>query len=464
MLFFEKSSKINKKLFRSEVKMGREEERIKSKLEKNPIEECNKIQKRFYPELFDKFGSTKDARHQSYTTYTNKAMLGTLYYKGIAGITTMQEMTSKFNKQEVVNNISSFIEEQSGKYLPHHVTINEYLERLDPNEVQNILQDMVCKLIRKKSFYNARTMKKWLIIVDGTELYSGNRKLNDKCLERHYNKGTDKEIVNYHQNVLEAKIYFDNQLVCSIASEFIENNSEDAERQKKMREEDIKQDCEIKAFKRLAIKLKKVFPRLPIILLMDSLYASNTVMHICKEYNWEYIIRFKDGSIPSIAAEYASIPERNKIESCIYINDIYYNDHKVNVLEFSEDKVRKGKVVRTNFQWITNITITDKNALCLAQTGRKRWKIENEGFNRQKNWQGDITHACSWNEQALKNHYLILQISDFMKQLYEYYYLKKNDIKKKQKNISSDLLASFAWHLTREDIPSKMETHSVAIN
>lgn len=27
--------------------------------------------------------------------------------------------------------------------------------------------------------------------------------------------------------------------------------------------------------------------------------------------------------------------------------------------------------------------------------GRKRWKIENEGFNRQKNWQGDITHACS---------------------------------------------------------------------
>ena len=83
---------------------------------------------------------------------------------------------------------------------------------------------------------------------------------------------------------------------------------------------------------------------------------------------------------------------------------------------------------------------------------RKRWKIENEGFNRQKNWQGSITHTCSWDDQAQKNHYLMAQISDFVKQLYEYYYLEKNGIKKKQKNISSDLLASFGRQLTKEDI------------
>ena len=44
------------------------------------------------------------------------------------------------------------------------------------------------------------------------------------------------------------------------------------------------------------------------------------------------------------------------------------------------------------------------------------------------------------------------QISDFMKQLYEYYYLEKNGIKKKQKNISSDLLESFGQQITKEDI------------
>ena len=71
-------------------------------------------------------------------------------------------------------------------------------------------------------------------------------------------------------------------------------------------------------------------------------------------------------------------------------------------------------------------------------------------------------HAV-WNDQSQKKHYLMEQISDFMKLLYEYYYLKKNGIKKKQKNISSDLLASFGRQLTKEDIfPSCMNIHSHA--
>ena len=85
--------------------------------------------------------------------------------------------------------------------------------------------------------------------------------------------------------------------------------------------------------------------------------------------------------------------------------------------------------------------------------GRRRWKIENEGFNRQKNWSGDITHACSWDSNALKNHYLIYQISDFIRQLYEWFYLKKNGIEKTHKKISSDLLYALTkQEAKREDI------------
>ena len=64
----------------------------------------------------------------------------------------------------------------------------------------------------------------------------------------------------------------------------------------------------------------------------------------------------------------------------------------------------------------------------IVNAGRNRWKIENQGFNRQKHWRGNIEHACSWNEQAQKNHYLMEQIADFIKQLYEYYKKKKNEI------------------------------------
>lgn len=82
-----------------------------------------------------------------------------------------------------------------------------------------------------------------------------------------------------------------------------------------MSEVQHKQDCELKAFKRMTEKLKKAFPRLPIILLIDSLYTSKQVMDTCKEYKWDYIIHFKDGSIPSVAEEYEKIPEKELVSS-----------------------------------------------------------------------------------------------------------------------------------------------------
>lgn len=437
--------------------MGRAQERIRRKLENNPVTECNKVRQKYCPNLFQDFADTKDPRHLSYTEYSNSELLGTMFYKGIAGIESMQSMTYEFNKKGVVKNLFRFMGEKEKEYLPHAVTINEYFEKLDPGELQKVQQEQVYELIRSKTFYDARFQKKWLVIVDGTQTYSGSRKLNDKCLERCHNRGTDEEKVNYHCDVLEAKIVLGENLIVSIASEFIENNGEDAENQKDVSGEKRKQDCETKAFKRLAAKVKKAFPRLPIILLADSLYASEPVMDICRENQWEFIIRYKTGSIPSITEEYERIPEKETSGHAEFVNDIDYNGKPVNMLRYWEEKVVKGKAVRTGFQWLTGIRITKKNAEKVAETGRKRWKIENEGFNRQKNWQGNITHACSWDANAMKNHYLMMQVSDMIKQLYEWFYLKKSGIKKRQKNISSELLASFDRQPTREDISTADE-------
>ena len=103
--------------------MGRKERRIQKKFEKNPIRELNKVQNRFYSQLFWKFSQTEDPRHPSYITYTNRMMLGTLYYKGIAGIDSMQEMTEKFNDEAVSKNLSVFMGETAKEYVPHHVTV-----------------------------------------------------------------------------------------------------------------------------------------------------------------------------------------------------------------------------------------------------------------------------------------------------------------------------------------------------
>ena len=435
--------------------MSREQDRIKKKLEKNPIIECNKIQQKFYPELFKRFTEVNDPRHQSYIEYSIKTMLGTLYYKCIGGISSMQEMTRKFNDESVVKNLYAFVGEKVQDYLPHGVTINELLEKLDPEELENIQKDIAYSMIRRKTFDDARVLKRWQVIVDATELDEGYKKKNDGYLSRCYNKGEKTEFTKYHRSVLEAKIYLGNNLVCSIASEPIENLNEYVNQS----EEAIKQDCESKAFVRLAAKIKKKFPRLPIVISADGLYVTQRVLQICKEYQWDYIIRYKEGCASSIAKEYRALPEVEKSGTDIeFQNDIMFQDFDVNLVYYKDKRKSDGEERITEFAWITSIRITKTNAKKIVRAGRNRWKIENQGFNRQKHWQGNIEHACSWNERAQKNHYLMEQIADFMKQLYEYFFLEKNEIKKLQKNISSELLASFARPLTEtEDINTELQ-------
>ena len=428
--------------------MSREQERIRRKLENNPVVECNRIQKKFYPELFMKFAKVSDPRHQSYINYSTRTMLGTMYFKCIGGIGSMQEMTRKFNDELVTRNLYSFFGEERRDYLPHGVTLNEFLERLNPEELENIQKDIVYSFIRRKTFENARILKKWQVIVDATELDEGYQQKNEYYLSRCYNKGEENEFQKYHRSMLEAKIYFGNNLVCSIASEPIENSEEYI----KQGNEAVKQDCESKAFVRLAAKIKKKFPRLPIIITADSLYVTQQVLQICKEYKWEYIIRYKEGSASSIAKEYRALPEKEKVGTDIeFQNEIMFREYEVNLVYYRERCIVKGKEKVKEFSWITSIKITKSNVQKIIRAGRNRWKIENQGFNRQKHWQGNIGHACSWNAQAQKNHYLMEQIADFMKQLYEYFFLEKNGIKKQQKNISSELLASFERQLTETE-------------
>ena len=132
-----------------------------------------------------------------------------------------------------------------------------------------------------------------------------------------------------------------------------------------------------------------------------------------------------------------------------YVNEIYYYDIPVNLVETTEIKGKDEK----NFVFVTDIKITNSNVFVISNAGRSRWKIENEGFNNQKNIRYDITHACSLDNNAMKNHYLIIQIADILRQLMEYGSKAIKVLKMGIKEISSRLLESFRRDpLTIEDI------------
>ena len=179
--------------------MSREQERVRRRLEQNPIVECNRIQRKYYPELFSRFAKVKDPRNQSYIDYSTKTMLGTLYYKCIGGISSMQEMTRKFNDDKIVENLYAFLGDTKKDYLPHGVTVNEFLERVSPEELEEIQKDLAYTMIRRKTFDDARVLKKWQIIIDGTELDEGYQTKNDFYLSRCYNRGESNEFTRYHR-------------------------------------------------------------------------------------------------------------------------------------------------------------------------------------------------------------------------------------------------------------------------
>ena len=83
---------------------------------------------------------------------------------------------------------------------------------------------------------------------------------------------------------------------------------------------------------------RKDSPGWPILLLADSLYASKPVMDLCREYKWEFLIRYKKGSIPSIAEEYEKIPEKGKTEKAEFVNDIDYDGKPGTRIKISEEK------------------------------------------------------------------------------------------------------------------------------
>jgi hypothetical protein len=205
-------------------------------------------------------------------------------------------------------------------------------------------------------------------------------------------------------------------MVFSVGSEFVENTNPSA----------TKQDCELAALPRLAAKIKERFPRLPICVLLDALYANQNVLALCDQYQWHRIISFKATRLPTAFREFHTLkalcPE-NTLETRLderyqrlsWVEDLEHEGHRFtgfDCLTYNEH----GEPIY--FAWLTDLPVNGRTVVKLANHGgRKRWTIENQGFNNQKNQGYELEHAYSENNNAAKNYYFILQIAHALVQL-----------------------------------------------
>ena len=311
-----------------------------------------------------------------------------------------------------------------------------------------------------KTFNRARLLGKyWRVIIDGTGLFYFKEKHCENCLVTTLSReenGKEIKVKRYYHKVLEAKLVLAENIVISLDTEFIENESEQVS----------KNDCEINAAKRLLDRLKKDYPKLPICLQGDALYAAESIMKICNEKRWKYILTQKESRQKALAESYDYIQsgggaktvkkigkEKGEGEYINHVERVAGKEETANMYRYCYETTNKNGVREAHeFQWITNIEIADKNLEELIEAGRGRWKIE-EGFNNQKNGIYAIEHLNSRNSNAMKNHYLITQIADTVMQLYLAWSPLIREIDQSIKNTSSRLLESFRGRtVTDEDV------------
>lgn len=370
------------------------------------------------------FRSVRDGRNPALVTYPLEGLLsvGVLMYLFRLGARRQINYQLRGNAPSQAKFGAWFEVEE----VPHGDTLNYAFKKIAPGEVQEVVCRMVESLIRKKILYRWRLYDNFLVAIDGTGVLTFRERHCEYCMTRKLNNG---ESLYYHP-VLEAKLVTVNGFAFSLMTEFIENLDPQAE----------KQDCELKAFYRLSRRLKARFPHLPICLLLDGLFAGGPTFQLCHDYNWRYLIVLQEADLPQVHRTYhlvcSQTPENHKqiclgqqqeiIQEYHWAKQIDYRDsqdchHSLNMLVCQETRsTRQTDTNTTTFKWLTNFIPTARNVDTLAnQGGRLRWKVENEGFNIQKNGGFHLEHPYSQNDTARKVFYYLLQIAYLIFQLME---------------------------------------------
>ena len=384
----------------------------------------------FWPEMRQWLGQLVDTRDQDSIIYPRQFLFWTADMTFLLKLGSRRRLRFELDSTVALANLNR-LSHSAMERRAHSDTVEHFLSHVPTGSLEKLRQKMIHRLIRMKVLDYGRLHGYFLLVLDATGQLHFRQRHCEHCLERTSNGKT-----HYYHHVLEAKLVTPEGLALSVASEFIENTDPKA----------TKQDCELKAFGRLVDKIKKQYPQLRLCLCMDALYANGTVFTICEKNHWKYFITFKQGSLPALWTEYQSLlaltPSNRKVlqidkdtfQEFAWVEDMEHIDdrkrcHGVNVFQCLE-RCRQDNTA-SYFAWLTNFPIRPDTVAELGNRGaRCRWKIENQGFNVQKNGGFNLEHAYSTKRRPMHNWYILLQIAHMILQLVEHGSLLRQDAKR----------------------------------
>ena len=308
--------------------------------------------------------------------------------------------------------------------MPHADTLGRVLETLDADALPAAHLALIKRFIRGKKFQSYLIQNCHPIAIDGTQ-----KLVRDgQCWAEEWLDRSGATWSQQYVYILEANLVFHNGMTLPLFTEFLSHAEGDTDT--------TKQDCELKAFKRLAIKIKQEFPELPLMILLDGLYASGPIFELCSEYGWDSMIVLKNKCLSSVWSQYHALKNLNPIsyqgtwrgcrQQISWVNAIPYAfkgaDGKQKVIEVNvvvceeawEEVNRDTAEIETKTSrhaWISGKPITTQNVHERCNLGaRFRWGIE-VSHQTEKRGGYCYEHLFSHNWQALCGFHHLLRLA-----------------------------------------------------
>jgi hypothetical protein len=392
-----------------------------------------KTLRHFFPQFNQWLDQLPDTRYQPMVVYDQKFLLwwGLLLFCCKLGSRRQLDYALRDTETAVLDNVNQ-LAATTQETLPVHKTLDHFLGHVGPVPLAQLRSRCLRRLIRLRVLDAGRLLGRLVVAVDGSGFVVFHQPHCAHCLTMQATAATV-----YLHPVLEAKLVDPRGLALSMGTEFIENPGVDAGGRSAALTwtdyEQIKQDCELTAWARLASQLKEQFPQTALCISGDSLYGCGPAIRLCQQNGWSFVFTFKAGRTPALWQDFQGLlqlcPQNAlRVRQPDGLQQLY---RWVEALDYSDDQ---GRTYRLNgllceettdnqtrtFAWLTDLPLKEHTVIGIAEKGgRNRWKIENEGFNIQKNSGLNLEHAYSWDPQNLKSFYYLLQVAHLLLQLWE---------------------------------------------
>jgi hypothetical protein len=303
--------------------------------------------------------------------------------------------------------------------IPCDNQVRTLLDPIAPSYLDAVFVEVFEGLEQHHMLDNFRVLGAQLLVaMDGTNYFSSHTIHCPNCLTRQLNNG---HTLYYHAAITPVIVCPGRSQVIALPPEYIMPQDGHA-----------KQDCERAAAKRWLAKHAEPVAPYGVTLLGDDLYSNQPFCALVLQQGFNFIFTCKPDSHPTLAERLAFWQATDAIAThearhfngrftevtmVRYINDVLLRSGddalSVNWFDIIVINAKTGEQLYHN-SYITNHRLTAANVVDVAQSGRGRWKIENENNNVLKTKGYHLEHNFGHGKQYLAACMLSLNLLAFL--------------------------------------------------